>query len=79
MKRIGWEVGIRTPIDRSRVLQRPKQTKKFNNLARQIKKKSGRIRNTPAMKSVKASSLEQGSNPRIEQSPSDNFPTTPVA
>jgi hypothetical protein len=44
---IGWEAGIRTPIGRSRVLQRPTETIRINHLAWQLRAKSGKIRNSP--------------------------------
>ena len=46
----GWDAGIRTPIRRSRVLLKALKAKRIKSLARQIKEKSGKIRNTAAMK-----------------------------
>src|SRR5215471_6691746 len=46
----GWEAGIRTPIDRSRVPKRTNQINRMKSLALQKTEKAGKIRNADAMK-----------------------------
>jgi hypothetical protein len=49
-KTIRQKTGIRTPIGRSRILNRANQINKIKDLPRQIREKSGRIRNARATK-----------------------------